>query len=100
MIVNTPDLAPFREKGKVVYVNKACEDIAEIAGGYREIDLVRPNACGNLERGMDIVDDLGHDPGPVDGIHARKAHTVAENVVVEQGLENCLAVIKIAFNDF
>ena len=74
--------------------HKACEDIAEIAGGHREIDLVHPNASGNLERGMDIVDNLGHDPGPVDGVDRAQLMLVLELQIVEDGLDYCLPVVK------
>ena len=41
-----------------------------------------------------VVDDLGHHPGPVDGVHRAEAHPLAERAVVEHRLDQVLAVVE------
>ena len=43
---------------------------------------------------MKIVNDLGHDPGPVDGVHRRQIHLIAKRRVVEHGFHQILAIVK------
>ena len=53
----------------------AGEDVAEVAGGHRE------RAAAQLDRGGDVVHDLGHHAGPVDGVHRRQLHPIPEGDV-------------------
>ncbi|SVJ78826.1 Uncharacterised protein [Klebsiella pneumoniae] len=51
-----------------------------------------------LQRGMEVVDDLGHDPRPVDRVHRYQAGTLEEALVGEAGLDHLLAVVEVAFD--
>ena len=46
--------------------------LPKLPGGHRERAAAEPGDGG------DVVDDLGHHPGPVDRVHGRQAHRVAE----------------------
>src|SRR5690606_34416398 len=64
------------------------EDVAEVPG--RDGEPAAPEAG---DRG-DVVDDLGHHPGPVDRVHGREADPVPEGGVGEHGLHQVLAVVE------
>ena len=70
----------------------AGEDVAEIAGRHGEGDgpLRRAEAGG----GGEVIDDLGHDPAPVDRVHARQRRLLAEGGVIEHRLHQRLAVVE------
>ncbi len=76
--------------------DEAGEDVAEVPGRHAETDL----AVGSAERDgrRHIIDGLGQDTGPVDGIHTGEAHRVAEAVIVEQRLHDRLAVVEVALH--
>ena len=59
------------------------QDVAEVAGGHHEADRRPVRRDGQV--GRDVVDDLRHDPGPVDGVHRATGRTsLAERHVGEQ----------------
>ncbi len=58
---------------------------------------IRSHRTGR-DRGGEIVDHLGHDPRPVDGIDARQRDRITKTVVVEQPLHERLAIVKRAFD--
>ena len=68
------------------------EDVAEVPGRHRERASAQPGDGG------DVVDDLGHHPGPVDRVHGREAHPLPERGVGEQGLHEVLAVVERALD--
>ena len=68
----------------------ARQDVAEVAGGDGE----RHRPTAERRRGGCVVDDLGHDPGPVDGVHRGEVVPVPEGGVVEHGLHEVLAVVE------
>ena len=74
----------------------ARKDIAEIAGrhgeGYGTVRRANGNAC------HEVIDDLRQNARPVDRVHTRQAHPVAEIKVVEHALHDGLAIIEIAFH--
>jgi hypothetical protein len=69
-------------------------DVAEIARGHGEHH--RPVRRAEPERGVKIIDDLGHHPSPVDRVHRRQVHLVAERGVVEHRLQQILAIVESA----
>ena len=74
----------------------AGEDVAEIARRHGEGDgqFRRSHA----DRSPEIIDDLGHDPDPVDGVDGAEAPAPAEGLVVEHRLHQVLAVVEGAFD--
>ena len=74
----------------------AGQHVAEIAG--RDGEGHRPLRRAERDRGDEIIDDLGEDAGPVDGIDARQAHLVAEGEIAEQVLDDALAVVERALD--
>jgi hypothetical protein len=74
----------------------AGEDVAEIAGRHGEGH--RPVGGAERDGGGEIIDDLGHDAGPVDRVHARQLNTHRGSVVVEHVLHQALAVVEVAFD--
>ena len=72
--------------------HKTGKDIPEIAGGHREIN--HAPLPGQQQRGIDIINDLGHDSRPVDGIDRAQMVLLLEGDVVEQRFDNGLAVVK------
>ncbi len=68
------------------------EDVAEVARRHRERAPTQPSDGG------DVVDDLGHHPGPVDGVHGRQAHLLPEGHVGEERLHEVLAVVEGALD--
>ncbi|VVN71677.1 hypothetical protein PS685_05071 [Pseudomonas fluorescens] len=74
----------------------ARKDVAEVAGRHRERHgTVWP---AQLQGGMEVVNDLGHDPRPVDRVYGDQACTLEETLVGEAGLDHFLAVIEVAFD--
>ena len=47
---------------------------------------------------MEVVNDLGHDPRPVDRVHRHQASALEEALVGEAGLDHFLAIVEVAFN--
>ncbi len=74
----------------------AGEHVAEVAGRHRERDRRAP--AGEARRRGDVVDDLGHDPGPVDRVDRRQVDPVTERLVGEQRLDQVLAVVEGALD--
>ena len=74
----------------------AGEHVAEVAGGHGEADRAAP--AGQPGHRGDVVDDLGHDPGPVDGVDRRQVDPVAEGLVGEERLDQVLAVVEGALD--
>ena len=68
------------------------QDVAEVAGGHHEADR-RPVRCDG-QVGRHVVDDLRHDPGPVDGVDRGQPHLLPERHVRERGLDQVLAVVE------
>ena len=67
------------------------QDVAEVAG--RDTERDRP---GQRPRRGHVVHDLRHHPRPVDRVHRRQAHPLAERDVVEHRLDEVLAVVERA----
>jgi hypothetical protein len=59
--------------------------------GTAKRDLSR--RCAERHGGGEIIDHLGHDPRPVDGVDAGQ-HLVAEAMVVEHRLHEVLAIVE------
>ena len=66
-------------------------DVAEVAGGHAERG--GPLAA-EAAPGPDVVDDLGHHPGPVDGVDRGQAGLGPQGLVGEHGLDQVLAVVE------
>mgnify|MGYP006973059471 CR=1 FL=1 len=47
---------------------------------------------------MEVVDDLGHDPRPVDRVDRHQARALEEALIGEAGLDHLLAVIEVALD--
>jgi len=77
--------------------HKACEDVAEIAGRHGEDDVGTPR-LGNPEPGKEVIYHLGQDPRPVDGIDRPQGKPFLEGEVVEEGLDDVLAVVEGPFH--
>lgn len=75
----------------------AGENIAKVACGHRERHAaVRATQS---ERRLEVVHDLGHDPGPVDGVHRRQLSFAAqERLIAEALLHHALTVVEVAFD--
>ena len=73
-----------------------CENITEIPGGHGERH--RPIGRAQRHRGGEVIDDLGEDAGPVDGVDAGEIEAVAKAHVAEQRLHQSLAVVEGAFD--
>src|SRR5450830_634811 len=74
----------------------AGEDIAEVAGRHRERH--RTGRAAQLQGRVEVVDDLGHDPRPVDRVHRDQARALEEALVGEAVLDHFLAVVEVAFD--
>ncbi len=74
----------------------AGEDVAEIARrhGKGNRRFRRPD----FGPGPEVIDGLGHDPGPIDGVDGAEAPPLAEGLVVEHRLHQVLAVVEGALN--
>ena len=78
-------------------------DIAEVAGGHGEADfsgvaLGGVNLFGEADPAADVVDDLGHESRPVDGVDGADAPGALELEVAADVFDNVLAVIEDAVN--
>ena len=84
----------------------AREDIAEVAGGHDELDLVaeRDGACAHeLRIGIEVVGDLGCESPDIDGVRARERDALLgeasdEVGIGEDALHACLGVVEGAAN--
>ena len=74
----------------------AGEDVAEVAGGDGELDGAGAGGFHDAEGGIEIVDDLAEDAGPVDGVDGAEGVGVLEGEVVEEGFHEELAVVEAA----
>ena len=83
----------------------AAQDVAEVAGGHAHVHrLAGANAAGGDHVGVraHVVDDLGHQAAPVDGVRAGEASPEAlvqlgaELLVAEGLLHRVLAVVEVA----
>ena len=94
VLVRRDDEAVDRETHEFRRV--AGENIAEISGGDRESNL----SFGRAQRQCrgEIVNDLRHNPGPIDGVHSAQAHFAAEIRIVEHVLDERLAVVEMTVN--
>ena len=72
----------------------AGEDVAEVAGRHREGH--RTGRRAQLDGGVEVVDDLGHDPRPVDRVDRHQTGALEETLVGEAGLDHLLAVVEVA----
>lgn len=72
----------------------ASEDVAKVARGHDEADLVAKlegfGGLGEGEVGVEVVDDLGEDTGPVDGVDGTKVMRRVDVGISEQGLDDVL----------
>ena len=76
----------------------AGENVAEIAGRHREVDLVGPGLLAHLAPGVEVVDDLGEHPRPVDGVDRTEGVALLEVEVAEDLLDDLLAVVEGALD--
>ena len=84
----------------------AREDVAEVAGGHAEVDLVAVHYRALREQvrvGGEIVYDLRHEAAPVDRVGGREAHVVFQKPlfyarVGKDGLHAGLRVVKVALD--
>ncbi|MNE09985.1 hypothetical protein D3C80_1026800 [compost metagenome] len=74
----------------------AGEDVAEVAGGHREGHGT--GRAAELQGRVEVVDDLGHDPRPVDRVDRHQAGALEEALVGEAGLDHLLAVVEVALD--
>ncbi|KPZ07748.1 Uncharacterized protein ALO94_05568 [Pseudomonas syringae pv. spinaceae] len=72
------------------------EDVAEVAGRHRE--RYRTRRAAQLQRCMEVVDDLGHDPRPVDRVDRHQTRAFEEALIGEAVLDHFLAVVEVAFH--
>jgi hypothetical protein len=70
--------------------------VAEIARRHREGDALARRA--QPDGGVEIIDDLRHQPRPVDRIDRRQGVAVGKGAVVEHGLHQRLGVVEIALD--
>ena len=72
------------------------EDVTKVTGRHRERDgALRP---AQLQRCMEVVNDLGHDPRPVDRVNRHQARAFQEALIGKTGFDHFLAVIEVTFN--
>ena len=72
------------------------EDVAEVAGGYRERHGARRAA--ELQGRVEVVDDLRHDARPVDRVDRNQTGALEEALIGEAGLDHLLAVVEVTFD--
>ncbi len=72
------------------------KDIAEIAGRHGEGDLFCAGPFHDAESGMEVVDDLCEDTGPVDGVYGTEMESVFEGEIAEETFDDRLCVIESA----
>mmetsp|Transcript_3751 Transcript_3751/g.9744 ORF Transcript_3751/g.9744 Transcript_3751/m.9744 type:complete len:288 (+) Transcript_3751:850-1713(+) len=73
------------------------EDVPEVSGRHAEADRAITLGAQPEER-VEIVRDLEHDPGPVDGIDGAEPILLLEVEVAEKSLHDILAVIESALD--
>lgn len=75
----------------------AGEDVAKVAGGGDEADFVAElevgGGLGEGEVGVEVVDDLGEDASPVDGVDGAKVERGVDVLVGEEDLEDILCFV-------
>ena len=69
------------------------KDIAEIARGHGETHGAPRRAQG--DGGVEVIDHLRQNPRPVDAVHTRQPHLVAEGEIVEHVLHAGLTIVKV-----
>mmetsp|Transcript_55502 Transcript_55502/g.141105 ORF Transcript_55502/g.141105 Transcript_55502/m.141105 type:complete len:352 (-) Transcript_55502:85-1140(-) len=75
----------------------ACQDIPEVARWHAEGD--RAIALREqLVVGVEVVSDLEHDPGPIDGVHSSETILRLEIQLSEKTLDNVLAIVECALD--
>ena len=82
------------------------KNVAEIPGGHHHVHGLAQDALplpDKLQIGIDVVDDLGQQPAPVDGVGAGEQHAVRFQLFLELGVgENLfhagLGVVEVALN--
>ena len=72
----------------------AGEDVAEVAGGDGDLGGGGAGGLLDAEDGPEVVDDLGEDAAPVDGVDGAEVEVALEGEVVEDLLEDALAVVE------
>ncbi len=72
----------------------AGEDVAKVAGGDGEADLMTGIATGHPPPGVEVIDHLGEDARPVDGIDGAQAQLTLELQVAEELLDDALTVVE------
>jgi len=74
------------------------EDVAKVSGRHAEAHLLRAGGLLNTERRVKIVDDLRENAGPVDGVDRAQPAGIAERQIVEEILDDVLAIVEGAFD--
>ena len=74
--------------------NIAGENITEIAGRNGKIDAAVPGLRPDLEPGINIVDNLCKNPGPIDGVDRTQMISVLEGNIIENSFDDGLPVVK------
>jgi len=72
------------------------EDVAKIAGGDGKIHGLVMLVPMDVQTAVDVIDHLGQDSRPVDGVDRPQAVLFFEVDIVEDGLDNGLPVVKSA----
>ena len=65
------------------------QNVAEIPGGHHHVHGLAQDALplpDKLQIGIDVVDDLGQQPAPVDGVGAGEQHAVRPQLFLELGV--------------
>ncbi|KPM74675.1 hypothetical protein AOG27_20945, partial [Pseudoalteromonas lipolytica] len=92
--VGGDDEALHRQPHAVGHV--AGEDVAEVGRGHAEAHLALRRA--QRHGGGHVVDDLGHDARPVDGVDRHQAGAIQEGLVGEARLDHRLGVVEVALD--
>jgi hypothetical protein len=75
------------------------QDVTKVSGGDDVANLGgSSDLVGEREVGREVVDDLGEDTGPVDGVNRTKVVGLAKNGMREKSLDNVLAVVESSLN--
>ena len=73
------------------------KDVAEVTGGHGERHT--PVRSAQRQGRLEVVHDLGHDPGPVDGVHRRQLGLATQEALVAKAfLDHALAVVEVALH--
>mmetsp|Transcript_60487 Transcript_60487/g.171336 ORF Transcript_60487/g.171336 Transcript_60487/m.171336 type:complete len:240 (+) Transcript_60487:456-1175(+) len=73
------------------------QDVAEVAGGHAEGQLAIA-LREQLEVRVEVIGDLKHDAGPIDGVHGSEAVLPLEVELPEERLHNVLAIVEGALD--